>query len=168
MPLFLGAISVSSCTPQGQATVVRNVIDVVGCVVDHQDEPDPQVVAECVREHVTASDVLEILTRQRRATEKQRKGCAARSAIELSPSDPCAFVQAGVDGRASASCVTREEAQYMEQVIVARRDGGATATCEPLPFAAFCAEPREIILAIDTLIERRSGELRRHATEADR
>lgn len=146
--------------------IVRNVIDVVGCVVDHQDEPDPQVVAQCVRENVTANDVLEILTRQRRATEKQRKTCAARSSIQIAPGDPCAFVQARVDGSASSSCVSREETQFMEQVIVAQRDGSAATTCEALPFAAFCAEPREILIAIDALIERRSGELRRHATEA--
>lgn len=60
-----------ACTPQ-QAAIVSSVIDVVGCVADHQSEPDPQVVAECVRDNVTVEDVLQILARQRRATDRAR------------------------------------------------------------------------------------------------
>lgn len=68
--LVILAAGLLACTPVGQLAAVHEGLDVALCVAEHQDKPLEAVVAQCIRENVTPTDIASILARQRSLTER--------------------------------------------------------------------------------------------------
>lgn len=76
----------TACTPGAQVAGVRAGVDVALCIAENQDLDEVSLIAKCIRENVTPSDIIRIVTQQRLATKRAAIRATCGGATEPSSS----------------------------------------------------------------------------------